>query len=31
VAFVELLGLAYAFFSVYEFFWLFVLTCRTLK
>jgi hypothetical protein len=30
VAFVELLVLAYAFFSVYEIIWLFVLSCRTL-
>jgi hypothetical protein len=30
VAFVELLGLVYAFFSVYEIIWLFVLSCRTL-
>jgi hypothetical protein len=30
VALIELLGLAYAFFSVYEIIWLFVLSCRTL-
>jgi hypothetical protein len=30
VSFVELLGLAYAFISVYEIIWLFVLTCRAL-
>jgi hypothetical protein len=30
VTFVELLGLAYTFFSVYEIIWLFVLSCRTL-
>jgi hypothetical protein len=30
LSFVELLGLAYAFFSVYEIIWLFVLSCRTL-
>jgi hypothetical protein len=30
MAFVELLGLAYAFFSIYEIIWLFVLSCRTL-
>jgi hypothetical protein len=31
VAFVELLGLVSAFFSVYEIIWLFVLSCRTLS
>jgi hypothetical protein len=30
VAFIELLGLVSAFFSVYEIIWLFVLSCRTL-
>jgi hypothetical protein len=30
VAFVELLGLVGAFFSIYEIIWLFVLSCRTL-
>jgi hypothetical protein len=30
VDFVELLGLAYVFFSIYEIIWLFVLSCRTL-
>jgi hypothetical protein len=30
VAFVELLGFVYAFFSVYEIIWLFVLSYRTL-
>jgi hypothetical protein len=31
MAFVELLMLVGAFFSVYEIIWLFVLSCRTLK
>jgi hypothetical protein len=31
VAFVELLGLVSVFFSIYEFIWLFVLSCRTLS
>jgi hypothetical protein len=30
VDFVELLGLVYVFFSIYEIIWLFVLSCRTL-
>jgi hypothetical protein len=30
VTLIELLGLVYAFFSVYEIIWLFVLSCRTL-
>jgi hypothetical protein len=31
VAFFELLGLVGAFFFIYEFIWLFVLSCRTLS
>jgi hypothetical protein len=31
VAFIELLGLVGAFFSVYEIIWLFVLSCTTLS